>query len=574
MRHHIKLPLQWRAIPWERLDTRIVLSVFVALLLAGLWGVTALQLAHAYDGAVADARREARSMARVFDEHAIRTIEGADQAVTYLRGRYNALGDRLDIVTDLQQGLNPGPLYNLFSIVDERGDTVLTSKPFKPTNLADREHFQVHVHGDSGELYISKPVLGRVSKKWSIQLTRRINHPDGSFKGVVVASMDPYYFTRLYDEVDLGNNSSIALVGIDGVMRARRVGSVNTIGQDVGDSELFAQMRGKTRGSFLQRSPVDGDLRYYAFEKLAHYPLYMLIGLDRDTVLTDYVSRRDQALLMATVTSALIVLSWAALVLLIGRLIDSRARAIAASEAKSRFLSNMSHELRTPLNGILGFSELLLEQLQPQPDLAGHAHAIRASGRQLLAMVEATMELSALEGGQLRLRCAPEPLAGVLAQALAPFRQRAADQGVGLAWRASADTPSHIVCDRPRLVRLLAILLDNALRFTPTGRIDVRVARHAGQLRIEVCDTGIGIAHAQQAAIFDKFSQADDRPSRAHGGAGLGLAIASHLAVLMGGGIAVDSAPGRGAVFRLSLPLADAEQTDGRFDKLTTLSAE
>ena len=567
MRHHIKLPLQWRAIPWERLDTRIVLSVFVALLLAGLWGVTALQLAHAYDGAVADARREARSMARVFDEHAIRTIEGADQAVTYLRGRYNALGDRLDIVTDLQQGLNPGPLYNLFSIVDERGDTVLTSKPFKPTNLADREHFQVHVHGDSGELYISKPVLGRVSKKWSIQLTRRINHPDGSFKGVVVASMDPYYFTRLYDEVDLGNNSSIALVGTDGVMRARRVGSVNTIGQDVGDSELFAQMRGKTRGSFLQRSPVDGALRYYAFEKLAHYPLYMLIGLDRDTVLTDYVSRRDQALLMATVTSALIVLSWAALVLLIGRLIDSRARAIAASEAKSRFLSNMSHELRTPLNGILGFSELLLEQLQPQPDLAGHAHAIRASGRQLLAMVEATMELSALEGGQLRLRCAPEPLAGVLAQALA-------DQGAGLAWSASADTPSHIVCDRPRLVRLLAILLDNALHFTPTGRIDVRVARHAGQLRIEVCDTGIGIAHAQQAAIFDKFSQADDRPSRAHGGAGLGLAIASHLAVLMGGGIAVDSAPGRGAVFRLSLPLADAAQTDGRFDKLTTLSAE
>ncbi|MCC7596428.1 two-component sensor histidine kinase [Janthinobacterium sp. FW305-129] len=560
--------------PWERLDTRILLSFFVALLLAGLWGVTLRQLDHAHERAIADAQRDARSMARVFDEHAIRTIEGADQAVTYLRGRYNALGDKLDIVTDLQQGLNPGPLYNLFSIVNERGDTVLTSKPFKPTNLADREHFQVHVRGDSGELYISKPVLGRVSKKWSIQLTRRINHPDGSFKGVVVASMDPYYFTRLYDEVDLGKNSSIALIGTDGVMRARRVGSVNTIGQDVGDSALFAQMRGKTRGSFLQRSPIDGTLRYYAFEKLAHYPLYMLIGLDRDTVLADYASRREQALLMATVTSALIVLSWAALVLLIGRLIDSRARAIAASEAKSRFLSNMSHELRTPLNGILGFSDLLLEQLQPQPGLASHAQAIRASGRQLLALVEATMELSALEGGQLRLKCAVEPLPGVLAQALAPFRQRAAEQGIALAWCAAADTPSHLVCDRPRLVRLLAILLDNALRFTPAGRIDVRVARHAGQLRIAVCDTGVGIAQAQQASIFEKFSQADDTPSRAHGGAGLGLAIASHLAVLMGGRIAVESAPGQGAVFSLYLPLADTAQPVGHFDKLTTLSAE
>ena len=574
MRHDITPRLKWQALPWERLDTRIVLSVFVALLLAGLWAVTLLQLDHARDRAIADAQRDARSMARVFDEHAIRTIEGADQAVTYLRGRYNALGDKLDIVTDLQQGLNPGPLYNLFSIVNERGDTVLTSKTFKPINLADREHFQVHVRGDSGELYISKPVLGRVSKKWSIQLTRRINHPDGSFKGVVVASMDPYYFTRLYDEVDLGKNSSIALIGTDGVMRARRVGSVNTIGQDVGDSELFAQMRGKTRGSFLQRSPIDGTLRYYAFEKLAHYPLYMLIGLDRDTVLADYASRREQALLMAAVTSALIVLSWAALVLLIGRLIDSRARAIAASEAKSRFLSNMSHELRTPLNGILGFSELLLEQLQQQPGLAGHAHAIRASGRQLLSLVEATMELSALEGGQLRLKSAPEPLSGVLAQALAPFRQRAADQGIALAWSATADTPSHIVCDRPRLVRLLAILLDNALHFTPAGRIDVRVARQDGQLRIAVCDTGVGIAQAHQASIFEKFSQADDAPSRAHGGAGLGLAIASHLAVLMGGSIMVVSAPGQGAVFSLCLPLTDTGQAAARFDKLATLSAE
>ena len=245
-----------------------------------------------------------------------------------------------------------------------------------------------------------------------------------------------------------------------------------------------------------------------------------------------------------------------------------------ASRMKSAFIANMSHELRTPLNGILGFSELLLEQLQQQPGLAGHAHAIRVSGRQLLSLVEATMELSALEGGQLRLKSAPEPLSGVLAQALAPFRQRAADQGIALAWSATADTPSHIVCDRPRLVRLLAILLDNALHFTPAGRIDVRVARQDGQLRIAVCDTGVGIAQAHQASIFEKFSQADDAPSRAHGGAGLGLAIASHLAVLMGGSIMVVSAPGQGAVFSLCLPLTDTVQAATRFDKLATLSAE
>ncbi len=557
----------WKAMAWarwERWDTRTLLSLFMAMLLAGLWSITMLQLRHAYDAAIAGAGRDARSMARVFDEHAIRTIEAADQAATYLRSRYQALGSRLDIVADLRQGLNPGPLYNLFTIVDEQGDMVLSSRPFQPTNLADREHIRVHMQRDSGELYISKPVLGRVSKKWSIQMTRRINHADGRFKGVVVVSMDPYYFTRLYDEVDLGDNSSTELVGNDGVLRARRVGAVDTIGQDIGGSKVFSLMQGKTRGGFTERSPVDGVLRFYAFEKLAGYPLYMLVGLDRDTVLADYVSRRDQALLMAAITSALIVLSWAALVLLIGRLVDSRARAIAASEAKSRFLSNMSHELRTPLNGILGFSELLQEQLR-QPEQAAYARTIQDSGRQLLAMVEAAMELSALEQDQVRLESSAAPLDQLLELALAPHRPRAADKGLQLAAHVAPATPPSIDCDRVRLVRVLDILLDNAIRYTAAGRVDVHVRHSGAHLQIEVRDTGIGIAQAQQGVIFDKFSQADDSPSRAHDGAGMGLAIARQLVVLMGGSIGVESARGQGAVFRLHLPLSLG-------GKLTTLS--
>jgi len=561
----------WKAMAWERCDTRTLLSLFMAVLLAGLWSITLLQLQRAHDAAITDAGRDARSMARIFDEHAIRTIEAADQAVTYLRGRYQALGNRLDIVADLQQGLNPGPLYNLFTIVDERGDTVLSSRPFQPTNLADREHIRVHMQRDSGELYISKPVLGRVSKRWSIQMTRRINHADGRFKGVVVVSMDPYYFTRLYDEVDLGDNSSTELVGNDGVVRARRVGAVNTIGQDIGGSKVFSLMQGKTRGSFTERSPVDGSLRFYAFEKLAGYPLYMLVGLEREAVLADYVSRRNQALLMAAVTSALIVLSWAALVLLIGRLVDSRARAIAASEAKSRFLSNMSHELRTPLNGILGFSELLLEQLR-EPEQAAYAQTIHDSGRQLLAMVEAAMELSALENDQVRLASAAVPLDQLLALALAPHRQRAAHKGLLLAAHVAPATPASIDCDRVRLVRVLDILLDNAIRYTSAGRVDVHVMLSGADLQIEVRDTGIGIAQAQQADIFDKFSQADDSPSRAHGGAGMGLAIARQLVTLMGGSIGVASAPGHGAAFCLRLPLGGTARATAPDGKLTTLS--
>ncbi|OBV37815.1 sensor histidine kinase [Janthinobacterium psychrotolerans] len=537
---------------WDRVDARMLLCAFVVLLMAGIWGATLLQLRQARDGAIADAEREVRGLARVFDEHAVRTIEAADQAVTYLRHRYNTAGAALDIAQDLRQGLNPGNLYNLFTIVDAHGDMVLSSQPFKPTNLSDREHFRVHARQDTGSLFISKPVLGRVSKKWSIQMTRRINHADGAFKGVVVVSMDPFYFTRLYDEVDLGQRSSIAMIGTDGVVRARRVGSANSIGQDISGSALFGRMRGRERGSFVERSPVDGVLRYYAFEKMTNYPLYMLVGLDGTAVLAEYQSRRKQSLLLAGISSAAIVLFCGALILLIGRLIDSRRRAIAASLAKSRFLSNMSHELRTPLNGILGFSELLLEQLD-QPAQIKCAEAVAASGRKLLGMIEAVLELSALESGKQQLRIALSPLDELLEQALAPHRAQAAAKGVALALSRQDGLPALLPCDRSKLVRVLDILLGNALEFTDAGHVTLRVSQQAGACRFEVADSGAGIAAERQAGIFDKFSQIDDAPSRARSGAGLGLATAARLAMLMNTSITLQSAPGKGSIFGLQV---------------------
>ncbi len=542
---------------WERIDARMLLCVFVVLLTAGLWSATLLQLRQARDGAIADAEREVRGLARVFDEHAIRTIEAADQTVTYLRHRYNTVGATLDIVRDLRQGLNPGNLYNLFTIVDARGNMVLSSQPFKPTNLSDREHFRVHALQDTGTLFISKPVLGRVSKKWSIQMTRRINHADGTFKGVVVVSMDPFYFTRLYHEVDLGQRSSIAMIGTDGVVRARRVGSVDSVGQDVSASPLFALMQGHARGSFVERSPVDGVLRYYAFEKLVNYPLYMLVGLDGTSVLADYMSQRQQSLLLAGISSAVIVLFCGALILLIGRLIASRQRAIEANLAKSRFLSNMSHELRTPLNGILGFSELLLEQLD-QPAQIECAEAVVASGRRLLRMIEAVLELSALESGSRQLVIALSPLSELLEQALAPHRAQAAAKHIALTLVLQDGLPALLPCDRSKLVRVLDILLENAIEFTHVGHVTLRVSQETGTCRFEVADSGPGITAALQAGIFDKFSQADDGPSRARSGPGLGLATAARLAAVMNTAITLQSAPGKGSVFCLRLPLGAA----------------
>ena len=538
----------------ERIDARLLLCVFAGLLIAGIWSMTMVQLQVARRVQIDSAQRDARSLARLFDEHANRTIEAADQAAKYLSYRYHESGRALNIAQDVKNGLIPGDIYNQFAIIEEHGDVVLSSLPFAPLNLADREHFRVHVTADGGQLYISKPVLGRLSGKWSLQMTRRMNHPDGSFKGVVVVSMDPQYFTRLYQEVDVGEHGTIALTGTDGMVRVRRVGNTESMGQDVSGSPLFTAMQARGHGTLLTESSLDGQTRMYAFEKLSRYPLYASVGIDIEERLQPYYASRRQAVLLASLSTAIILLFSAGILMLVGRLMESRTRAIAANQAKSRFLSNMSHELRTPLNGILGFSDLLREELGPSSH-ADYAQAIHDRGLHLLSLVQAVLELSALESGAAALSVQSEPLAEMLQQATAGHRDGAAAKGLTLHCDMDAQLPPTILCERAALLRVLDILLGNAVCFSDAGAIRLAVAPRPGGLLFQVSDNGKGVAPELQRSIFDKFSQADDAPTRATGGAGLGLAIAARLVERMGGQISLQSAPETGSTFSFFLPL-------------------
>lgn len=149
----------------EKCDVRVLLCIFAGLLIAALWTMTLLQLNKVRNDELRNAERDAISLSRVFKEHATRTVEGTDQAIVYLRHRYNVVGKDLNIAEDLKSGLEPDNIYNLFSIIDSNGDVALSSEPFQPMNLSDREHIKVHMTSDRVGLFISKPLLGRVSKK-------------------------------------------------------------------------------------------------------------------------------------------------------------------------------------------------------------------------------------------------------------------------------------------------------------------------------------------------------------------------------------------------------------------------
>jgi CheY-like chemotaxis protein len=228
-----------------------------------------------------------------------------------------------------------------------------------------------------------------------------------------------------------------------------------------------------------------------------------------------------------------------------------------ASRYKSQFLANMSHELRTPLNSSLILSTLLADNRAGNlnDEQVRHAQAIRDANEALLELINDILDLSKIEAGHVEIETLEVTLESVLAPLEQIFAPVAAEKGLPLAIVTAPSAPATLVTDSRRLQQILRNLLSNAIKFTDRGSVTLRVAGSLdGMVAFTVADTGIGIEPALQEAIFDAFRQADGSTSRRYGGTGLGLSISRELTKLLGGEIAVDSVPGHGSTFTLSIP--------------------
>jgi PAS domain S-box-containing protein len=244
-------------------------------------------------------------------------------------------------------------------------------------------------------------------------------------------------------------------------------------------------------------------------------------------------------------------------------LILARDRAEAASRAKSEFLANMSHEIRTPMNAIIGLARLL-EEAPLAPRERGYLHKIQFATQSLLSLVNDVLDFSRVEAGQLVLEHAYFHLQHILDSISVMLSGSAADKGIELVFDIDPAMPVELAGDPMRLQQVLLNLVSNAIKFTAHGEVVLAVRPAPGSAKpgdqallveFRVRDTGIGIPAAQQANIFEAFSQADSSTSRQFGGAGLGLAICRQLADMMGGAISVTSEAGRGAEFLFACPL-------------------
>ena len=233
--------------------------------------------------------------------------------------------------------------------------------------------------------------------------------------------------------------------------------------------------------------------------------------------------------------------------------------AMASSRAKGQFLANMSHEIRTPLNAIIGFGELL-----SQSPLSGEQQdwleKLNLSSHLLLSIVNDILDFSKIEAGKLELESRPFTPHELIAQQEALFGLAAREKGLRFRTRQGGDTPEALLGDPLRLGQVLTNLVGNAIKFTEQGEVELAIHveaidRTSCRLTCHVSDTGIGISAAQQKRLFTAFTQADTSTSRRYGGTGLGLVISQRLVEQMGGTLEVNSTPGKGSCFTVSLPL-------------------
>jgi len=516
----------------------------------------------------ARAEENMRSVSFALAQHIERTIDQADQIGRVMRLQY-VRGEAFASFARLYKEIDPD-LYTQLALIDQTGFSVFSTVPgSKPVDLSDRKHFRVHADGDGRDfLYISEPLVGRVSKKLTLQLSRRVDSLAGKFLGVTVISINPEEFTAVYRRL-VGDSGVVSLSGFDGITRIRVDKSGFTFGQNVSGSSWFGSVLASDHGFAEIQSPIDGVRRLLAFQQIPKLSMYVTVQLSFAEIESKYISAYVSYM---PATAALIILILLLLFFLSVRtqmlnrrlarsnidLTRSVALAKQANESKAQFFANISHELRTPLHGILGHSQLLTLETLPEEAMES-AESIHQNAKHLLEIVNDVLDLSKAELGVQLAEMSQVTVRAVFDEVIKLHAADAAQRGLALNLRVDPEVPELVVTDTTLLKQILHNLVSNALKFTDKGSVSVRVVVNAAHLLVEVKDTGRGISLEDQGRVFNSYTQVQQFETRTIRGTGLGLSLARQLASLLGGEIGLSSRLGEGSIFWLTLPLRSME---------------
>ncbi len=592
----------------QTLKRRIFL--FSALIVAFIFVVAVVLVADQRQAALDRAAMHSTNLSASFEEQVRRVMDSVSGAMELIVRRIEKEGADFDLAQ--WAPLLPGVATTQVSIIgaDGRLRASSLSKNPAPVDLSDREHFRVHRDNSNLGLFVGKPVLGRVSKQMTIQVTRRLQAADGSFGGVLVFSLNPDDLTSLHRQIDLGETGNVTVVGLDSVIRARftsrdRAEAVG-VGSSLAAGRSFKDAAHANSGFHTSASVIDGVVRLFSWRRVAGYPLIVVVGLGKAEALSAAI-RHAQLIVGIAGSGILIVLIMAlklageiskraahevalyrkseklraanvslteqheALLAKSAQLAEerinlqktnaelsvARQRAETASKAKSAFLANISHELRTPLNAIIGFAEVMCGRYfgELSDQYADYANDIHKSGHHLLGIIDQILDTARIQAGKLQLSETQQSLAAIVEKAVRSVKAQAEAKQIELSVCLPPRAVS-IVGDEARLTQIAVNLLSNAVKFTSEHghiAIEAELNKKAG-VCITIADTGIGMSQDEIECALERFRQIDNSFTKRFEGTGLGLPLARQFAELHGGSLSIESTPGEGTTVHVRLP--------------------
>ncbi len=553
-----------------------VAVVIAAVLIIAAWVIAENEISELDSRANADAQARVTQLASSYASDVTSTIHLIDN-VLRLVGDYDLEnGIRRSEEMIRRDRLYSGLLGNIAIVGASGHGMAFGPQGGAPIALGDRGY--VHAALRTNGIVIGPPLIGRVTKRLSIPFARTVRRPNGTVAGVVTAVVDLAGFAYGFDTVDYGPNGLIELVGLnDHIARVRFSGDRSTAfvgGKILPSSPLWRLLAARPAGTYLTVSSLDHVRRVFAYRKLEEVPIVVLAGIafddiaERTAVIRRTVRFRAGG---ASVIILLVLIAWLQQLTVRKELhkhhqleAEAKEEALSANRAKSEFLANMSHEIRTPMNGVIGLTHLaLMTDLTPKQ--RDYLNKIEYSAKSLLNIINDILDFSKIEAGKLELENVSFDLGSVLENIGSVSSMRAADKGLTFEINTAPDVPPELVGDPVRYGQILLNLTSNAIKFTESGEVIVSIAvgRQSArdvELITWVRDTGIGMTDAEQAHLFESFSQADSSITRRFGGTGLGLAISKALTEKMGGSITVESRSGIGSTFSFTVVLHRPER--------------
>lgn len=533
--------------------TFMLITLFGFITLCLLWLTIDYIIENDKKKELADAVTVTQNLARAFEEHTLRTIISTDQMVMFLKYQYEKEGRAIDMApyhSEGDLGLQP---FVLLSIADENGDLIISNQePFVFSNISDREHFRVHIAKDSGKLFISQPVLGRSSGKWSIQMTRRINKSDGSFGGAAIVSLDPFYFTHFYQQLDLGKGASIALVGLDGIVRAWQSDKGSDSDIVNGDSPLRSHLAVSNAGYYSAISTADGINRINSYRALIDYPFVVVVGMAEDEVLSDFYQRRVRYYGIAIILTLFILSVCGTLIYVLYNrrkaeyIRNAQRHKIEAELARmdrlnlvGEMAASIGHEVRNPMTTVRGY----LQFFQRKDEFAKH-------GEQLSIMIEEIDRANSI---------ITEFLALAKDKTLTMKKGNLNDcvKALHLLLQADAFHRGHNLrmelgeipdfdFDEKEIRQMILNLVRNGMEaMDSNGVVMIRTYVDSGQLKLVIEDSGSGIPNEVIPKLGTPFVTTKDD------GTGLGLAVCYRVAERHGAKIEVSTGP-NGTTFTIN----------------------